>query len=151
MNLPKTDKGDIDYSQDFFGKESFLTVSGQLNVETYCSAMSKVYTFGPTFRAENSNTSRHLAEFWMIEPEVAFAELADVAQLAEDMLKYVFKAVLEERRDDMEFFAQRIDKEAITRLENMVDADFVRMDYTDAIDILLKSGKKLEFPVEWGY
>lgn len=150
MNIPKTDKGDVDYSQDFFGKETYLTVSGQLNVETYCTAMSKVYTFGPTFRAENSNTSRHLAEFWMIEPEVAFADLADVAQLAEDMLKYVFKAVLEERADDMAFFAQRINKEAITRLQKVVEQDFVRMDYTDAIEILKNSGKKFEFPVEWG-
>ncbi len=113
-NLPRTDKGTVDYNEDFFGKETFLTVSGQLNAEAYACAISKVYTFGPTFRAENSNTSRHLAEFWMVEPEVAFAELDDVAKLAEDMLKYVFKAVLEERRDDMEFFAQRIDKEAIT-------------------------------------
>lgn len=150
MNIPRTDKGEVDYSQDFFGKETYLTVSGQLNVETYCTAMSKVYTFGPTFRAENSNTSRHLAEFWMIEPEVAFADLADVAQLAEDMLKYVFKAVLAERADDMAFFAQRINKEAITRLEKVVNQDFVRMDYTDAIEILKNSGKTFEFPVEWG-
>ncbi|MCC2607302.1 asparagine--tRNA ligase [Planctobacterium marinum] len=150
LNLPKNDKGDVDYSKDFFGKEAFLTVSGQLNVETYCCALSKVYTFGPTFRAENSNTSRHLAEFWMIEPEVAFADLADIAQLSEDMLKYVFKAVLEERADDMAFFAQRINKEAISRLEKVIGQDFVRMDYTDAIDILQKSGKQFEFPVEWG-
>lgn len=150
MNLPKTDKGEIDYSQDFFGNEAFLTVSGQLNVETYCCALSKVYTFGPTFRAENSNTSRHLAEFWMIEPEVAFADLSDIAQLSEDMLKYVFKAVLEERADDMAFFAQRINKEAISRLEKVIEQDFVRMDYTDAIEILKNSGQKFEFPVEWG-
>lgn len=150
LNLPKTDKGEVDYSKDFFGKEAFLTVSGQLNVETYCCALSKVYTFGPTFRAENSNTSRHLAEFWMIEPEVAFADLADIAQLSEDMLKYVFKAVLEERADDMAFFAQRINKEAISRLEKVIEQDFVRMDYTDAIEILQNSGKKFEFPVEWG-
>lgn len=150
MNLPRDDKGNVDYSEDFFGKETYLTVSGQLNVETYCTAMSKVYTFGPTFRAENSNTSRHLAEFWMIEPEVAFAELSDIAQLAEDMLKYVCKAVLEERADDMAFFAQRINKDAVSRLENLVNAEFVRMDYTDAIEILQNSGKKFEFPVEWG-
>lgn len=150
LNLPTTEQGAVDYSQDFFGKETFLTVSGQLNVETYCTAMSKVYTFGPTFRAENSNTSRHLAEFWMIEPEVAFADLADIAQLAEDMLKYVFKAVLAERSDDMAFFAQRINKEAISRLQQVIDQDFVRMDYTDAITILQNSGKKFEFPVEWG-
>lgn len=150
MNLPRNDKGDIDYAQDFFGNEAFLTVSGQLNVETYCCALSKVYTFGPTFRAENSNTSRHLAEFWMIEPEVAFADLADIAQLSEDMLKYVFKAVLEERADDMAFFAQRINKEAVSRLQKVVEQDFVRMDYTDAIEILKNCGKKFEFPVEWG-
>lgn len=150
MNLPKSEKGDVDYSQDFFGNEAFLTVSGQLNVETYCCALSKVYTFGPTFRAENSNTSRHLAEFWMIEPEVAFADLADIAQLSEDMLKYVFKAVLEERADDMNFFAQRINKEAVTRLNKVIDQDFVRMDYTDAIEILQNCGKKFEYPVEWG-
>ncbi|BDX05986.1 asparagine--tRNA ligase [Planctobacterium marinum] len=150
MNLPRNDKGDVDYSQDFFGNEAFLTVSGQLNVETYCCALSKVYTFGPTFRAENSNTSRHLAEFWMIEPEVAFADLADIAQLSEDMLKYVFKAVLEERADDMAFFAQRINKEAVSRLEKVIEQDFVRMDYTDAIEILKNCGKKFEFPVEWG-
>ncbi|MCF6457958.1 asparagine--tRNA ligase [Pseudoalteromonas sp. MMG024] len=150
QNLPRTDKGDIDYSEDFFGKEAFLTVSGQLNGETYCSAMSKIYTFGPTFRAENSNTSRHLAEFWMVEPEVAFADLNDIAALAEDMLKYVFKAVLEERRDDMEFFAQRVEKTAISRLEDFVEKDFAQVDYTDAVEILKGCGKKFEFPVEWG-
>ena len=150
QNLPLNDKGDIDYSEDFFGKEAFLTVSGQLNGETYASAMSKIYTFGPTFRAENSNTSRHLAEFWMVEPEVAFADLEDIAGLAEDMLKYVFKAVLDERRDDMEFFAQRIEKTAISRLEEFVEKDFAQVDYTDAITILESCGKKFEFPVEWG-
>jgi len=150
MNLPLDDKGNVDYSEDFFGKETYLTVSGQLNVETYCTAMSKVYTFGPTFRAENSNTSRHLAEFWMIEPEVAFADLSDIAQLAEDMLKYVCKVVLEELPDDMNFFAQRIKKDAVERLEKLVSSDFVRMDYTDAIDILQNCKKTFEFPVEWG-
>ncbi|GAB2680119.1 asparagine--tRNA ligase [Aliiglaciecola sp. 3_MG-2023] len=150
MNIPKTEQGEVDYSQDFFGKETYLTVSGQLNVETYCTAMSKVYTFGPTFRAENSNTSRHLAEFWMIEPEVAFAELSDVAQLAEDMLKYVFKAVLDERADDMAFFAQHINKDVKDRMEKVISQDFVRMDYTDAIEILKNCGKKFEFPVDWG-
>ena len=149
-NLPRTDKGEVDYSQDFFGSESFLTVSGQLNVESYCLAMSKVYTFGPTFRAENSNTSRHLAEFWMVEPEIAFADLEDDAALAEDFLKHVFGQVLEQRQDDMAFFAQRVDKEAINRMQNVIDSKFVHIDYTDAIDILLKSGKKFEFPVEWG-
>jgi asparaginyl-tRNA synthetase len=149
-NLPRTDKGAVDYNQDFFGKETFLTVSGQLNGETYACAMSKIYTFGPTFRAENSNTSRHLAEFWMIEPELAFAELKDIAQLAEDMLKYVCKAVLTERADDMAFFAERIDKTAITRLQQLVDSKFVRMDYTDAIEILKNCGKEFTYPVEWG-
>ncbi|PKF49981.1 asparagine--tRNA ligase [Enterovibrio nigricans] len=149
-NLPRTDKGTVDFNEDFFGKETFLTVSGQLNAEAYACALSKVYTFGPTFRAENSNTSRHLAEFWMVEPEVAFADLNDVANLAENMLKYVFKAVLEERRDDLEFFAQRIDKEAISRLEKIVSSDFAQVDYTDAIEILLQSGKTFENAVEWG-
>ena len=149
-NLPRIDKGAIDYNQDFFGKEAFLTVSGQLNLETYACAMSKVYTFGPTFRAENSNTSRHLAEFWMVEPEIAFANLDDNAALAEKLLKYVFTAVLNERRDDMEFFAERVDKEAISRLEQFIKADFAQVDYTDAIEILKKSGRTFEFPVEWG-
>jgi asparaginyl-tRNA synthetase len=149
-NLPRDDKGAIDYKQDFFGKETFLTVSGQLNVETYACALSKVYTFGPTFRAENSNTTRHLAEFWMIEPEVAYAELKDVAQLAEDMLKFVFKAVLAERADDMAFFAERVDENAVSRLQSMIDSTFVRMDYTDAVEILKNCGKKFDYPVEWG-
>ncbi|GLO61040.1 asparagine--tRNA ligase [Vibrio sp. MACH09] len=149
-NLPHKEDGSVDFNEDFFGKETFLTVSGQLNAETYACALSKVYTFGPTFRAENSNTSRHLAEFWMVEPEVAFADLDDVAGLAEDMLKYVFDAVLKERRDDLEFFAQRIDKTVIERLENFVSSDFAQVDYTDAIDILIKSGREFEFPVEWG-
>ncbi|MCC4831963.1 asparagine--tRNA ligase [Shewanella sp. 1_MG-2023] len=149
-NLPRTDKGAVDFSEDFFGKESFLTVSGQLNAETYACALSKVYTFGPTFRAENSNTSRHLAEFWMVEPEVAFADLDDAAKLAEDMLKYCFRAVLEERRDDLEFFAQRVEKTAIERLEAFVTSDFAQIDYTDAIEILKACDKKFEFDVEWG-
>src|SRR5881409_323982 len=116
-NLPRTPEGQVDFTQDFFGREAFLTVSGQLNVEAYCLALSRVYTFGPTFRAENSNTSRHLAEFWMIEPEIAFANLADNATLAEALLKHVFRAVLDERADDMAFFAQHIDKGCVTRLE----------------------------------
>ncbi|QYJ84220.1 asparagine--tRNA ligase [Shewanella aegiceratis] len=149
-NLPRTDDGKVDFSEDFFGKESFLTVSGQLNGETYACALSKIYTFGPTFRAENSNTSRHLAEFWMVEPEVAFADLNDVAGLAERMLKYCFRAVLNERRDDLEFFAQRVDKTVIERLENFVNSDFAQVDYTDAIEILKACGKKFEFDVEWG-
>ena len=150
MNLPRTENGRIDYSKDFFGRESFLTVSGQLNVETYCMAMSKVYTFGPTFRAENSNTSRHLAEFWMIEPEIAFADLSDDATLAEAMLKYVFKAVLAERPDDMAFFDERIEKGLIAKLQAMIDSSFVRMDYTDAVRILETAGEKFDYPVKWG-
>ncbi|ARD22462.1 asparagine--tRNA ligase [Shewanella japonica] len=149
-NLPRTDKGNVDFAEDFFGKESFLTVSGQLNAETYACALSKVYTFGPTFRAENSNTSRHLAEFWMVEPEVAYADLDDAAKLAENMLKYCFRAVLEERRDDLEFFAQRVEKTAIERLEAFVTSDFAQIDYTDAIEILKACDKDFEFDVEWG-
>lgn len=149
-NLPRNHKGEVDFEQDFFGGESFLTVSGQLNVESYCLAMSKVYTFGPTFRAENSNTSRHLAEFWMVEPEIAFADLEDDAALAEDFLKHCIKSVLEERTDDMDFFAQRVDKEVLNRLNAVLDSDFVHMDYTDAVDILTKSGQTFEYPVEWG-
>ncbi|NAT78079.1 asparagine--tRNA ligase [Dickeya dadantii] len=149
-NLPRNDQGKVDFSEDFFGKEAFLTVSGQLNGETYACALSKIYTFGPTFRAENSNTSRHLAEFWMIEPEVAFATLDDVAALAENLLKFVFKAVLEERADDMKFFAERVDKEAISRLERFVSSDFAQVDYTDAITILENCGQTFENPVSWG-
>ena len=149
-NLPLTDKGAVNYEQDFFGKETFLTVSGQLNAETYACALSKVYTFGPTFRAENSNTSRHLAEFWMVEPEVAFANLDDVADLAEQMLKYAFQAALNECRDDLEFFAQRVDKTVIDRLESFVSSDFAQVDYTEAVEILKNCGKKFEYDVEWG-
>lgn len=150
MNLPRMPDGKIDFSKDFFGREAFLTVSGQLNVETYCMALSKVYTFGPTFRAENSNTSRHLAEFWMIEPEIAFADLADDATLAEALLKYVFKAVLNERLDDMEFFDERIEKGVIAKLKGMIDSTFVRMDYTEAIKILESAKEKFDYPVNWG-
>jgi len=149
-NLPRTPEGKIDYAQDFFGRETFLTVSGQLNVESYCLALSKVYTFGPTFRAENSNTSRHLAEFWMVEPEIAFADLADNATLAEALLKYVLKAVLAERGDDMAFFDERIEKGVIAKLQGIVDKAFVRMDYTEAIAVLEKAKGKFEFPVRWG-
>ncbi|PXW48021.1 asparaginyl-tRNA synthetase [Erwinia sp. AG740] len=149
-NLPRDDQGKVDFSEDFFGKEAFLTVSGQLNGETYACALSKIYTFGPTFRAENSNTSRHLAEFWMIEPEVAFATLDDIAALAENLLKFVFKAVLEERADDMKFFAERVDKDAVSRLERFVTSDFAQVDYTDAITILENCGQTFENPVSWG-
>jgi len=149
-NLPRDDKGQVDTSQDFFGSDAYLTVSGQLAVESYCLSMSKVYTFGPTFRTENSNTSRHLAEFWMVEPEVAFADLADNAALAERLLKSVTLRVLNDCENDLGFFQQRIDNTVLERLTNIVDQPFVRVTYSDAIDILLKSGKKFEFPVEWG-
>jgi asparaginyl-tRNA synthetase len=149
-NLPRTPEGAIDFSQDFFGRPAYLTVSGQLNVETYCLALSRVYTFGPTFRAENSNTSRHLSEFWMVEPEIAFADLGANADLAEDLLKYSFRAILDERPDDMAFFAERIDTAAITRLEALVASSFARMEYAEAIDVLQRSGRSFEFPVAWG-
>lgn len=150
LNLPRTEAGKIDYSKDFFGKEAFLTVSGQLNVEAYCLALSKVYTFGPTFRAENSNTTRHLAEFWMIEPEIAFADLNDDADLAEQFLKYLFNAVLSERADDMAFINDKIDKGAIARLQNFIAQPFARLDYSEAISILQKCGKRFEYAAEWG-
>jgi len=150
VNLPRTEDGQIDFTQDFFGKQSYLTVSGQLNVESYCLALSRVYTFGPTFRAENSNTSRHLAEFWMIEPEIAFADLNDNANLAEDFLRYIFRAVLTERADDMAFFAERVDKTCITRLEKFLASSFERMTYTEAIAALQKSERSFEYPVRWG-
>ena len=142
--------GKPDFSKDFFGRETFLTVSGQLNVEAYCLALSKVYTFGPTFRAENSNTSRHLAEFWMVEPEIAFADLSDDADLAEDLLKYVFQALLAERPEDCAFFDERIEKGLVAKLEGIVKSEFVRMDYTEAIGILERSKEKFEFAVKWG-
>jgi len=148
--LPRTPEGKVDYAQDFFGREAFLTVSGQLNVEAYCLALSKVYTFGPTFRAENSNTSRHLAEFWMIEPEIAFADLSDNATLAEALLKHIFRTVLAERADDMAFFEERIEKGVIAKLQGIVDSDFERMEYTDAIRVLEQAKQKFEFPVKWG-
>ena len=153
VNPPRLPDGHPDFAQDFFGRESYLTVSGQLNVETYCCALSKVYTFGPTFRAENSNTARHLAEFWMIEPEIAFADLDDDADLAEEFLKYIFRALLDERADDMKFFAERIDKECITRLEKFVESSFERMEYGVAVDHLVKAvakGRKFEFEPKWG-
>ena len=150
MNLPKGEAGKIDFNKDFFGKEAYLTVSGQLAVEGYCLALSKVYTFGPTFRAENSNTPRHLAEFWMIEPEIAFGDLNDDATLAEAMLKSVFKDVLERCGEDLKFFDDRVQKGVVARLENLASSDFVRMDYTEAVSVLEKSGKSFEFPVHWG-
>jgi asparaginyl-tRNA synthetase len=150
LQLPKTPDGKIDFGQDFFGCETFLTVSGQLNIESYCEALSKVYTFGPAFRAENSNTSRHLAELWMLEPEIAFADLNDNADLAVAMLKSLARTVLEKCSDDMQFFADRIDKDCINRLEKMVVSEFVKMDYTEAVKILEKTKKKFTYPVQWG-
>jgi asparaginyl-tRNA synthetase len=149
-NLPRTPDGKVDFDKDFFGRETRLTVSGQLNVETYCMALSRVYTFGPTFRAENSNTRRHLAEFWMIEPEIAFADLNADAQLAEEFLKSIFRTLLVERKDDMAFFEKFVDKDCVTRLSKMIESKFARLDYTDAIKELEKSGQKFEFPVKWG-
>jgi asparaginyl-tRNA synthetase len=149
-NLPRTPDGKVDFSQDFFGRETFLTVSGQLNVETYCMALSKVYTFGPTFRAENSNTSRHLAEFWMVEPEIAFADLAADADLAEAMLKHIFRTLLERRPDDMAFFDERIEKGLVAKLTGIVLSEFVRMDYGEAIGVLQRAKQKFEYPVTWG-
>lgn len=149
-NVPKTDEGKVDYSQDFFGKPCNLTVSGQLEAELGALALSQVYTFGPTFRAENSNTPRHLAEFWMIEPEVAFYELEDNMELAEDFLKYLIQYALDNCQDDLQFLAKMYDNKLIDRLKFVVDNDFVRLEYTEGIDILMKSGVKFEFPVSWG-
>jgi len=149
-NLPRTPEGKIDFSQDFFAREAFLTVSGQLNVEAYCLALTKVYTFGPTFRAENSNTSRHLAEFWMIEPETAFADLADNATLAERLLKFTFETLLKERPEDIAFFDERIEKGLVAKLERSDASEFVRMEYSEAISVLERAKEKFEFPVKWG-
>ena len=149
-NPPRDSSGKIDFKQDFFGKEAYLTVSGQLNAEAYCMGLSKVYTFGPTFRAENSNTMRHLAEFWMVEPEIAFADLMDTAALAQGMLKHVFKTVLNKNPDDMNFFAQFIDNKVVTRLEQMVNDDFEMISYSDALKRLENSGKSFENPLYWG-
>lgn len=149
-NPPKTENGEIDYSEDFFGKSTNLTVSGQLNVETYCMAFRNVYTFGPTFRAENSNTTRHAAEFWMIEPEIAFADLADDMDLAEDMLKYIINYCLENAPEEMEFFNRFIDKGLLDRLHNVVSNEFARVTYTEAIEILKKHNDKFQYKVEWG-
>ncbi len=143
-------KEKLDVAQDFFGKEAFLTVSGQLNVETYCMALSKVYTFGPTFRAENSNTTRHLAEFWMIEPEIAFCDLPMLAGVAEEFLKEVIATTLVERADDMKFFEERIQPGLLDRLKHVIDTPFRRIDYTEAIEVLAKSGKTFEYPATWG-
>jgi len=149
-NLPRHADGSVDTSQDFFGRDAFLTVSGQLAVESHCLSMGKVYTFGPTFRAENSNTSRHLAEFWMVEPEIAFADLNDNANLAERLLQAVISEVLNSCEEDMRFFQQRIDTTVIERLEGIVNATFERISYSEAIGILESSGRTFEFPVSWG-
>ena len=143
-------RGQTDFTGDFFGAETFLTVSGQLNVETFCCALSKVYTFGPTFRAENSNTTRHLAEFWMIEPEVAFNDLNANALLAEDFLKFIIRRLLDQHSEDLAFFNEQIDKTVIARLEHVVNSGFERIDYGAAIEILQRSGTTFEFPVQWG-
>ena len=140
-NVPKNDDGTVDYSQDFFGKQANLTVSGQLNVETYCMAFRNVYTFGPTFRAENSNTTRHAAEFWMIEPEIAFADLKDDMELAEDMLKYIINYCLENAPEEMQFFNQFIDKELLDRLNHVVNSEFAHVTYTEAVNILIEDSK----------
>jgi len=151
-NLPRKESGEVDFGQDFFGKESFLTVSGQLELETHCLALSRVYTFGPTFRAENSNTSRHLAEFWMVEPEVAFADLTANADLAERFLKYVFESVLRDCQEELGFFRDRVDAGCVKRLEEFVTASFERMEYTEAIRRLeARQGEaRFEFPIRWG-
>ena len=149
-NVPKTENGAVDYTQDFFGKETSLTVSGQLNAETYAQAFGNVYTFGPTFRAENSNTTRHAAEFWMLEPEMAFADLEDDMDLAEDMLKYVINYVMENAPEEMNFFNSFVDKGLINRLTNVATSEFARITYTDAIEILKKHNDKFEFKVSWG-
>lgn len=149
-NIPKNEDGSVDYSKDFFAKPTNLTVSGQLNVETYCMAFRNVYTFGPTFRAENSNTTRHAAEFWMIEPEIAFADLQDDMELAEDMLKYIIRYCLENAPEEMEFFNSFVDKGLLDRLHNVVDNEFAHVTYTEAIELLKKHADRFEYPVEWG-
>ena len=149
-NLPKTQDGKVDYSGDFFGKETSLTVSGQLEAETYALAFRNVYTFGPTFRAENSNTARHASEFWMIEPEVAFADLEDNMELAEAMIKYIISYVLENAPEEMNFFNSFVDKGLLDRLNHIVNSDFGRVTYTEAVELLKKSGKEFQYPVEWG-
>ncbi|WP_066496344.1 asparagine--tRNA ligase [Abyssisolibacter fermentans] len=149
-DIPRDEEGKIDNTLDFFGKETNLTVSGQLNAESYAQAFRRVYTFGPTFRAENSNTARHAAEFWMVEPEIAFADLADDMKLAEDMLKFIIKYVMENAKEEIEFFNKFIDKGLIERLNNVANSDFARITYTEAVEILKKADVKFQYPVEWG-
>ena len=150
VNVPYGNDQQIDFTEDFFASEAYLTVSGQLQLEALCLAMSNVYTFGPTFRAENSNTSRHLAEFWMVEPEIAFADLSDLADLAEEMLTEVLRRVLDTCEDDIAFFAQRIDKEVLGRLRSVIHSPFERMDYSEAVTLLSGAKASFEFPVKWG-
>lgn len=149
-NPPRNEAGEVDFSQDFFGKEAFLSVSGQLNVETYAQAMRKVYTFGPTFRAENSNTSRHLAEFWMVEPEIAFSDLNDCANLAEYLLSRICQTLLDKHHDDLVFFDQFIEKGVLARVTQLAESGFVRVDYREAIKILENAKQSFEYPVAWG-
>jgi asparaginyl-tRNA synthetase len=148
---PRTEKGDVDYAQDFFHRPAFLTVSGQLEGEIYATALGKIYTFGPTFRAENSNTTRHLAEFWMVEPEAAFFELEDNMALAERFLKRICRDALSDCSEDMQLFAEHVDKAVLERLKNVVERDFRRLTYSEAVEVLKSSGKKFDFPVEWGH
>lgn len=145
-----TKDGDVDFTKDFFGKETNLTVSGQLNAECFALAFRNIYTFGPTFRAENSNTTRHAAEFWMIEPEIAFADLQDDMELAESMLKYVINYVIEHCPEELEFFNQFVDKGLLERLNHVISSDFARVTYTEAVEILQKCGKEFDYPVSWG-
>ena len=149
-DIPKNDKGEVEYKDDFFGKQANLTVSGQLNVETFCMAFKNTYTFGPTFRAEKSNTPKHISEFWMMEPEIAFADLDVNMDIAEDMMKYIIRYVLENAPEEMQFFNQFIDKTLLDRLNGLVNSEFGRVTYTEAIEILKKADKKFEYPVEWG-
>ena len=149
-DIPKNDKGEVEYKDDFFGKQANLTVSGQLNVETFCMAFKNTYTFGPTFRAEKSNTPKHVSEFWMMEPEIAFADLDVNMDIAEDMMKYIIRYVLENAPEEMQFFNQFIDKTLLDRLNGLVNSEFGRVTYTEAIEILKKADKKFEYPVEWG-
>ncbi|MBR4088002.1 MAG: asparagine--tRNA ligase [Bacteroidales bacterium] len=149
-NIPKTESGEVDFSGDFFGRQTALTVSGQLEGELGAMALGQIYTFGPTFRAENSNTPRHLAEFWMVEPEMAFYEIEDNMDLAEDFIKYCVKYALDNCMDDLKFLNDMFDKDLISRLESVISTEFVRLTYTEGVDILLKSGEKFEFPVAWG-
>ena len=149
-NPPRTPSGEIDYSEDFFGKRTSLTVSGQLAVEPYCLAFGKVYTFGPTFRAEKSNTTRHASEFWMVEPEIAFADLNDDMKLAEEMIRYIISDVIENCKDEMDFLNSFVDKELYERLNKVLNSEFGCITYTEAIELLQKSGHDFQFPVNWG-